>query len=76
MTEGLAFAFRQLNKGGGASKIRDRVKEELQQRYGAGLTDEEIRVKVTPLRLRLNIYPDSSSNAVSLPHDLHPDSTF
>ena len=47
MTEGLAFAFRQLNKGGGASKMRDRVKEELQLRYGAGLTDEEIRVKVT-----------------------------
>ena len=57
MTEGLAFAFRQLNKGGGASKMRDRVKEELQARYGAGLTDEEIRVKVTLLVSTLHIHP-------------------
>ena len=45
ISEGLSFAFRQLNKGGGPSKIRDRVKEEFKQRYGEGLTDEEIRVK-------------------------------
>ncbi len=32
VTEGLSFMFRQLGKGGGPNKIRERVKEELQQR--------------------------------------------
>ena len=41
--DGLAFAFRQLNKGGGPSKIRARLKEEFAERYGAGLSDDEIR---------------------------------
>lgn len=43
MTEGLAFAFRQLNKGGGPSKIRDRLGEEFRERYGTDKSDEEIR---------------------------------
>jgi hypothetical protein len=33
ISEGLTFAFRQLSKGGGPSKIRDRVKEEFKSRY-------------------------------------------
>lgn len=44
LTEGLAFTFRQLNKGGGPSKMRERFKEEFQSRYGEGLSDEELRV--------------------------------
>eukprot|EP00596_Hydrurales_sp_CCMP1899_P000119 CAMPEP_0119043704 /NCGR_PEP_ID=MMETSP1177-20130426/25066_1 /TAXON_ID=2985 /ORGANISM="Ochromonas sp, Strain CCMP1899" /LENGTH=895 /DNA_ID=CAMNT_0007012395 /DNA_START=350 /DNA_END=3037 /DNA_ORIENTATION=+ len=43
LTEGLAFTFRQLNKGGGPSKMRDRFKEEFQTRYGEGLSDDELR---------------------------------
>lgn len=43
LTEGLSFALRQLNKGGGPSKIRERVAEEFRQRYGSNLSDEEIR---------------------------------
>ena len=45
ISEGLAFAFRQLNKGGGPSKIRERMKAEFSSRYGEGLSDEEIRAK-------------------------------
>ena len=45
LTEGLAFALRQLNKGDGPSKIRDRVKEEFKSRYGANLSDKELRLK-------------------------------
>eukprot|EP01041_Mallomonas_annulata_P007088 gene7088-14420_t len=43
LTEGLSFVLRQLNKGGGPSKIRDRVKEEFKSRYGESLSDEELR---------------------------------
>lgn len=43
ISEGLSFALRQLNKGGGPSKIRARLKEEFSNRYGEGLSDEEIR---------------------------------
>jgi hypothetical protein len=43
LTEGLAFTFRQLNKGGGPSKMQERFKEEFQNRYGEGLSDEELR---------------------------------
>lgn len=43
ITEGLSFAFRQLSAGGGPKKIQERVKAEFQERYGAGLSDEEIR---------------------------------
>lgn len=45
LTEGLAFAFRQLNKGGGPSKIRERMISDFRERYGADLTDDELRVK-------------------------------
>jgi len=45
LTEGLAFAFRQLNKGGGPSKIRERMGDEFRARYGQDLTDDELRVK-------------------------------
>lgn len=45
LTESLSFAFRQLTKGGGPAKIRDRVKEEFKARYGDGLSDEELRAK-------------------------------
>ena len=45
ITEGLSFALRQLNKGGGPSKIRDRVKEEFLSRYGKDLSDEELRAR-------------------------------
>ena len=44
ITEGLSFALRQLNKGGGPSKIRERVKEEFVERYG-NLSDSELREK-------------------------------
>lgn len=43
ITEGLSFAFRQLAAGGGPKKIQERVKAEFQDRYGADLTDEELR---------------------------------
>ncbi|KAL7542745.1 hypothetical protein ACHAXR_012087 [Thalassiosira sp. AJA248-18] len=43
ITEGLSFAFRQLSKGGGPKKMQERVKEEFQERYGADLSDLELR---------------------------------
>jgi hypothetical protein len=43
ITEGLSFAFRQLSGGGGAKKIQERMKQEFQERYGAGLSDEDLR---------------------------------
>ena len=43
ITEGLAFAFRQLSQGGGPKKIQERVKAEFQERYGSDLSDEELR---------------------------------
>jgi len=43
LTEGLSFALRQLNKGGGPAKIRERVKSEFKDRYGQNLSDEELR---------------------------------
>jgi hypothetical protein len=43
ITEGLSFAFRQLAAGGGPKKIQERVKAEFRDRYGADLTDEELR---------------------------------
>jgi predicted unusual protein kinase regulating ubiquinone biosynthesis (AarF/ABC1/UbiB family) len=43
ITEGLSFAFRQLAAGGGPKKIQERVKAEFQERYGADLSDEELR---------------------------------
>lgn len=43
MTESLAFTFRQLQKGGGAQKIRERLGDEFRQRYGEDKTDDEIR---------------------------------
>lgn len=45
ITEGLAFSFRQLSKGGGPKKIQQRVKQEFQERYGFDLSDEELRQK-------------------------------
>lgn len=44
ITEGLTFAFRQLSQGGGPKKIQERVKEEFKSRYGADLTDQELRL--------------------------------
>jgi hypothetical protein len=43
ITEGLSFAFRQLSAGGGPKKIQERVKEEFKERYGADLSDNELR---------------------------------
>lgn len=43
ITEGLTFAFRQLSAGGGPKKIQERVKEEFKERYGAELSDSELR---------------------------------
>ena len=43
LTEGLAFALRQLKRGGGPKKIQERVKEEFVSRYGEGLTDLELQ---------------------------------
>ena len=43
ITEGLSFAFRQLSAGGGPKKIQERVKAEFQERYGADLSDEDLR---------------------------------
>ena len=43
ITEGLSFAFRQLSYGGGPAKMQERVKEEFQERYGADLSDTELR---------------------------------
>jgi len=44
ITEGIAFSFKQLSKGGGPKKIQQRVKEEFQSRYGDDLSDEELRL--------------------------------
>ena len=43
MTESLAFTFRQLQGGGGAKKLRERLSDEFRERYGQDKTDEEIR---------------------------------
>jgi len=43
ITEGLSFTFRQLAAGGGPKKIQERVKTEFKERYGDGLSDEELR---------------------------------
>mmetsp|Transcript_11978 Transcript_11978/g.25497 ORF Transcript_11978/g.25497 Transcript_11978/m.25497 type:complete len:959 (-) Transcript_11978:109-2985(-) len=43
ITEGLSFAFRQLSQGGGPKKMQERVKSEFQERYGADLSDEDLR---------------------------------
>ena len=43
MTESLAFTFRQLEGGGGAKKLRERLGNEFRQRYGQDKSDEEIR---------------------------------
>ena len=45
LTEGIAFTFRQLSKGGGPLKIKERFVEELATRYGSNLTSEELRIK-------------------------------
>lgn len=44
ITEGISFTFRQLAAGGGPKKIQERVKADFQERYGSGLSDEELRV--------------------------------
>jgi len=44
ITEGISFAFRQLAAGGGPKKIQERVKQEFLERYGPGLSDEELRL--------------------------------
>lgn len=43
ITEGLSFAFRQLSQGGGPKKMQERVKQEFKDRYGADLSDAELR---------------------------------
>lgn len=43
ITEGVSITFKQLNKGGGPTKIRERVIEQFKTRYGDNLTDTEIR---------------------------------
>ena len=43
MTEGLAFALRQLKRGGGPSKFR-RGSKKFKDRYGSDLSDEELRL--------------------------------
>lgn len=45
ITDGMAFALRQLNKGGGPSKMRERIRDEFRDRYGTDLSDEELREK-------------------------------
>ena len=45
MAEGFAFAMKQLSKGGGPSKIKERLKEEYQRKYGSDLTDEQLANK-------------------------------
>eukprot|EP01036_Dinobryon_divergens_P032886 gene32886-42564_t len=44
MAEGFAFAMKQLSKGGGPAKIRDRLREEYQKKYG-NISDEELSMK-------------------------------
>lgn len=43
LTEGLAFALRQLKRGGGAKKMQARVKEEFLEKYGRDLSDVELQ---------------------------------
>uniref|UniRef100_A0A7S2AQ43 ABC1 atypical kinase-like domain-containing protein n=1 Tax=Octactis speculum TaxID=3111310 RepID=A0A7S2AQ43_9STRA len=43
ITEGLSFTLKQLSLGGGPKAIQARVKEEFQSRYGADLSDTELR---------------------------------
>ena len=43
ITEGISFEFRQLSQGGGPKKMQERVKEEFQDKYGADLSDTELR---------------------------------
>ena len=43
ITDGISFAFRQLSQGGGPKKIQERVRDEFRDRYGDGLSDEEIQ---------------------------------
>merc|ERR1719331_3761074 len=45
ITDGLAFAFRQLSAGGGPRKIAERVEAELKERYGAELSGRELELK-------------------------------
>jgi len=45
ITEGLAFAFRQLSAGGGPKKIAERVESQLKERYGAELSGAELEKK-------------------------------
>jgi len=42
MAEGFAFAMKQLSKGGGPAKIRDRLKEEFRGKFGDNLSDDEL----------------------------------
>ena len=42
ITDGVAFAFRQLAAGGGPAKIGERVQAEFRERYGAELSDREL----------------------------------
>ena len=44
ITDGVAFAFRQLSAGGGPAKIGERVKAEFQERYGTELSDRELEL--------------------------------
>lgn len=45
ITDGFAFAMRQLSQGGGPKKIQERVRDEFRTRYGSELSDEELREK-------------------------------
>ena len=45
ITDGFAFAMRQLSQGGGPKKIQERVRDEFRTRYGSDLSDEELREK-------------------------------
>ena len=46
LAEGLSFGLRQLGKGGGPAKIRERVAQEFRDRYGGNLSDDELRKKI------------------------------
>lgn len=45
MAEGFAFAMKQLSKGGGPSKIKDRLRDEYKKKFG-DLPDDELSLKV------------------------------
>ena len=45
ITDGFAFAMRQLSQGGGPKKIQERVRDEFRTRYGSELSDEQLREK-------------------------------